>query len=81
MPVVLVRRLIEPGMMVVVLVFTRRHLRIAQDECKTAIHWRQHEARRNERPKEQQPEDEQRCPSWFHNAPHPFHCCADLRND
>jgi len=81
MRALVMRGAIVTGMMEVVLVFTRRHLCIAQDECETSIHWRQHEARGNERPKEQQPEDEQRCPSWFPNVPHPFHRWADLRND
>ena len=79
----LVRRgVIVTGTMVVqvVLVLTCRHLYIApQDECETSTHWRQHEARWNERPKEQQPKDEQRRPSWFPNSPHRFHRCADLR--
>ncbi len=79
MRAVVMRGVILTGMMVVVLVFTRRHLCIAHDECETSTHWRQHEARWNECPKEQQPEDEQRCPSWIPNVPHPFHCCADLR--
>jgi len=79
MRALVMRSVIVTRMMVVVLVFSRRHLRIAQDECETSTHWRQHEARWNERPKEQQPEDEQRRPPWFLNVPHPFHRCADLR--
>jgi hypothetical protein len=67
------RGVIVTGMMVVVLVFTRRHLCITHDECEISIDRRQHEARGNKRPKEQQPEDEQRRPSWIPNVPHPFH--------
>ena len=79
MRALVMRGVIVTRMMVVVLVFTRRDLCIAQDKCETSTHWRQHEARWNERPKEQQSEDEQRCPSWFLHVPHPFHRCADLR--
>jgi hypothetical protein len=71
------RSVIVTGMMVVVLVYTRRHLRIAHDECETSVYRRRHESRRNECPQEQYPEDEQRRPSWLLNVPHSFHRCAD----
>ncbi len=61
------------------MVFTHRRLCIAQDDRETSTGWRQHEARRNERPKEQQPDEEQRCPSGFVNVTHSFHRCADLK--
>jgi hypothetical protein len=66
---------IVTGMMVV-LVSTRRHLRIAQDDRETSVHGYEHESRRNERPQEQHTEDEQRRPSRLFNVPHPFHCGA-----
>jgi hypothetical protein len=65
------RGVIVSGMMVLMLVFARRRLCIAQHECKPSIDLRQHEARRNERPKEQQPEDEQCCPSGIPEMSHP----------
>ena len=77
MRALVMRGVIVTGMMV--MAFTRGHLYIAQNECETSTHRRQHEARWNERPKEQQPEDKQRRPSWIPNVPHPFHRCADLR--
>jgi len=74
------RGVIVTGMVVVLMLkFARRPLCIAQDECETSIHRRQHETGRNERSKEQQPEDQQRRPSWNSNVPHRFHRCAESR--
>jgi hypothetical protein len=38
--------------MIVVLMLTRRHLRIAQYECEVSVYRRQHESRGNERSQE-----------------------------
>lgn len=73
MRALVMRGVIVTGMMVLMLVFACRRLCIAQHECKSSIHLRQHEARRNERPKEQQPEDEQCCPSGIPDMPYPSH--------
>ncbi|MGA2711022.1 MAG: hypothetical protein ABSF86_21765 [Steroidobacteraceae bacterium] len=73
MHALVMRGVVVTGMIMVMLVFACRRLCIAHYECKSSIHLRQHEAHRNERPKEQQPEDEQYCPSGILNAPHPLH--------
>jgi hypothetical protein len=74
----MVRGIIVAGMMVVP-VFTGRHLRIAQDDCQTSFHGGEHESRRNHRPQEQHAEDEQRRPSWLFYVAHSFHRSA-VRN-
>jgi hypothetical protein len=69
----MMRRVVVTGMMVVVLVFARRHLCIAHDEREASVDLCQHEARRNECPQEQPAEDEQRHPPWIPKVPHPCH--------
>jgi hypothetical protein len=59
-------------MMMVVLVFPRWGLCIAQDECEVSVDRRQHETRRNECAQEQQSKDEQCCPPQIAAAPHPL---------
>ena len=63
---------IVTGMMVV-LVPTRRNLRLAQDDRETTVAGCEHESRRNERPQEQHTEDEQCRPSNVFPVPRPFH--------
>ncbi len=66
-------------MKVVILVFTRRHSCVAQNECKTPVHGRQHEARRNERAQQWHADEEQYCPPGFPGVPHPSHFFAKLQ--
>lgn len=55
----------SPRVMMVVVVFARRHLRIAQDDCESAVDRRQHEPCRNEGAQRQHSKHEHCCPAWI----------------